>query len=131
MAGILATPARVFAAGGTTKARIRIIYSLHAPKQPGPDWPNVGFDFVPVMDRINRELAQRCVALEFTSSMATGPEQAKKILDDDKTAGVDGYLIVQANCWLQVVQTIAASGKPLTGVEGTVEQINALWQVAR
>jgi len=112
-AGLLAAPARGFAAGGTAKARIRTIYSLHAPKQPGPDWPNVGFDFVPVMDRINRELAQRCLALEFTSSMATGPEQARKILDDDKTAGIDGYLVYQMNAWNRVVQTIATSGKPV------------------
>ena len=31
----------------------------------------------------------------------------------DKTNGIDGYLIYQMNCWNQVVQTIATSGKPV------------------
>ena len=112
-AGLLATPGRVFAAESTGKVRIRIVYSLHAPKQPGPDWPNVGFDFVPVMDRINAELARQCKAFEFISSMATGPEQAQTILDEDKSAAVDGYLVYQMNAWNRVVQTIATSGKPV------------------
>ena len=62
----------VLAAGNENKMRIRIVYSLHAAKQPGPDWPNVGFDFEPVMKRINTTLANRCRGLEFVSSMANG-----------------------------------------------------------
>jgi hypothetical protein len=112
-AGLLVTPARALAAAGAGKVRVRIVYALHAPKQPGPDWPNVGFDFVPVMDRFNGELAKRCPGFEFVSSMAAGAEQAKKILDDDKSAGIDGYLVYQMNAWNQVVQTIATSGKPV------------------
>lgn len=111
-AGLLAVPTRV-AAAGADKVRIRIVYSLHAAKQPQPDWPNVGFDFAPVMERINGELAKRCPGFEFIPSMATGPEQARKILDDDKSAGIDGYLVYQMNAWNQVVQTIATSGKPV------------------
>ena len=38
------------------KIKIRVIYALHGPQQKDPDWPNKGFDFVPVMDRINAEL---------------------------------------------------------------------------
>jgi hypothetical protein len=95
------------------KTRIQIIYSLHAAKQPGPDWPNVGFDFNPVMERINAELTKRCPGFEFVSSMATGPEQAQKILEDDRSAAIDGYLVYQMNCWNRVVQTIAKSDKPV------------------
>jgi len=111
-AGLLATPGRLFAAERSDKVRIRIVYSLHAPKQPGPDWPNIGFDFVPVMEHINTELARQCKGFEFISSMATGPEQAQTILDEDKSA-VDGYLVYQMNAWNRVVQTIATSGKPV------------------
>ncbi len=111
-AGLLTLPSRVVSAG-TGKVRVRIVYSLHAVKQPGPDWPNVGFDFAPVMERINKELTTRRPGFEFVSSMAAGPEQAKKILDEDKSAGIDGYLVYQLNCWNQVVQTIATSGKPV------------------
>lgn len=111
-AGLLSIPSRV-ASAGTGKVRVRIIYSLHAVVQPQPDWPNVGFDFAPVMERISGELARQCPGFEFLSSMATGPEQAQKILDGDKTANIDGYLVYQMNAWNQVVQTIATSGKPV------------------
>ncbi len=93
--------------------RIRIVYSLHAPVQPGPDWPNKGFDFRPVMERISTGLAKQCPGFEFVSSMAAGEEQAKTILDDDKSANIDGYVVAQLNCWNRVVQTIATSGKPV------------------
>jgi hypothetical protein len=106
-------PRPVRAAGNKDKVRIRIVYSLHAVKQPGPDWPNVGFDFEPVMKRINTTLANRYRGFEFVPSMANGPEQAKKILEQDKSGGIDGYLVCQMNCWNRVVQTIATSGKPV------------------
>jgi hypothetical protein len=93
--------------------RIRIIYSLHAEKQPGPDWPNVGFDFGPPMQRINQVLAQECPNLEFVPTLANGPDQAKKILEQDKKGNIDGYLVYQMNCWNRVIQTIATSGKPV------------------
>jgi len=112
-AGLLTGAPVLAAQAGGSKMRIRIIYSLHAPQQPGPDWPNVGFDFRPVMERINTGLAKQCPNLEFVSSLATGPEQAQKILDEDKSAKIDGYLVYQMNCWNRVVQTIATSGKPV------------------
>ena len=112
-AALAATPQRARAVDSNSKVRIRIVYSLHAVKQPGPDWPNVGFDFGPVMKRINKVLANRCRGLEFVTSMATGPEQAKKILEQDKSGDIDGYLVYQMNCWNRVVQTIATSGKPV------------------
>jgi len=102
-----------FPAASSAKPRIRVIYSLHSPQQKQPDWPNLGFDFMPVIERINNQLAKRCAGFEFPWSLATGPEDAKKILDADKAAPVDGYLVYQMNCWNRVVQTIAESGKPV------------------
>lgn len=113
MASALAVPRWLSAAPAPGKLRIRTIYSLHAAQQPGPDWPNKGFDFAPVMDRINRELTKAFPSLEFVSTLATGPEQAKKIVEEDQTAAVDGYIVYQMNCWNQVVQTVAATGKPV------------------
>ncbi|MBN1127271.1 MAG: hypothetical protein JXA82_19880 [Sedimentisphaerales bacterium] len=115
--GSLLTLPETVAGQDDAKMRIRIVYSLHGPQQTGPDWPNVGFDFRPVMDRINRQLTRRCRELELVSSLATGPEQAKEILEKDKTENIDGYVVYQMNCWNQVVQTIAASGKPVLYVD--------------
>ena len=111
--GVMAVPRLLGGEQDAGKVRIRVIYALHAPKQPGPDWPNKGFDFVPVMERIDSELAKRCPGFEFVTSMAQGPDQAKKILEEDKAAPVDGYLVYQMNCWNAVVQTMATSGKPV------------------
>ena len=110
---LLTSSGRLHAAQDDKKVKIRIIYSLHSPKQPGPDWPNVGFDFRPVMKRINADLAEQCKDFEFIWSIAKGPEETKKILERDKSAAIDGYLVYQMNCWNQVVQTVATSGKPV------------------
>lgn len=112
--GALAAPAWLSAAEPGNKMRIRVVYSLHAEKQPRPDWPNSGFDFRPHMDRINNLLAKKCPDFEFVSSMATGEEQARKLLEQDAAAGdIDGYLVYQMNCWNRVVQTMATCGKPV------------------
>ncbi len=99
------------------KMRLRIIYSLHDVVQPGPDWPNVGFDFEPVMERFNTTLADRCQDFEFIPTMASGPEDAEKILLQDKDSDIGGYIVFQMNCWNRVVQTIATAGKPVLYVD--------------
>ncbi len=99
------------------KLKLHIIYSLHDEVQPGPDWPNVGFDFRPVMETFNQALAKNCPEFEFTHSMASGPEDAEKLLKADQDAGTGGYIIFQMNCWNRVVQTFAASGKPVLYVD--------------
>jgi len=95
------------------KTRIRILYSLHAERQAVPDWPNIGFDFVPVMDRINGALSKACPNFEFLPTLAAGEEQARQVLEADRAAAVDGYLVYQMNCWNRVVQTMATSGRPV------------------
>ncbi len=111
-------PAGLFqACGRAEKLKVRVVYALHAVVQPGPDWPNVGFDFQPVMDRTAAVLAKAFPGWDLTTAMAKGPEEAQKILAGDAAAPVDGYIVVQLNCWNRVVQTIAASGKPTLYVD--------------
>ena len=111
-AGLLTTGGRTRAAENDRKLRIRIIYSLHAIRQSRLDWPHAGFDFQPVTDRLEAELAKRCPEFDFVISLASGPEDAGKILKEDESASVDGYLVFQMNCWNPVIQTILTSGKP-------------------
>jgi hypothetical protein len=116
-AGLAGTPSWLNAASrlnpGAGKLKIRVVYALHGPQQEGPDWPNKGFDFVPVMDRINAELARRCPECEFIPTLATGPEQSEKIAAGDKDGAVDGYLVYQMNCWNRVAQVLAKTDKPV------------------
>ena len=95
------------------KLRLRIIYSLHDVVQPQPDWPNVGFDFAPVMDRIQTTLTRHCPEFEFIPTQATGPEDAEKIVNQDQDADIGGYIVFQMNCWNRVVQTVATTSKPV------------------
>ncbi|MBN2409408.1 MAG: twin-arginine translocation signal domain-containing protein [Candidatus Aminicenantes bacterium] len=111
-AGLTGAPKWLRATGGKSP-KIRIIYALHGPKQKVPDWPNVGFDFVPVMERTNAALANRFKDHTFLPVMATGEEQAKKILEADAAEDIDGYIVCQMNCWNRVVQTMVTSDKPV------------------
>jgi len=99
--------------GTDNKFRIRIIYSLHELKQSKPDWPNVGFDFSPFIEKTNTVLKNQFPGFEFLPVLATGTEQAEKIMLQDEKEKIDGYIVYQMNCWNQVVQTIAKSGKPV------------------
>jgi len=99
------------------KLKLHVIYSLHAAVQPGPDWPNVGYDFGPVMENFNRALAASCPEFTFVHSMASGPEETEKIVEMDRDAGVGGYIVFQMNCWNRVAQTIAATAKPVLYVD--------------
>ncbi len=102
-----------YSAPESGKLKIRIIYSLHAPVQTQPDWPNVGFDFRPPMERINSLLKEHFADYEFIPTLATGPEDAEKIVAQDEKEKIDGYIVYQMNCWNRVVQTMAKTGKPV------------------
>lgn len=110
---MISSPGSVAASAGPNKKRVRVLYALHADVQPGPDWPNVGFNFVPVMKEMTSALASGNPDIEFIPSSVPGPEQAKAILQSDKTANIDGYIVMQMNCWNRVVQTMLESGKPV------------------
>lgn len=99
------------------KTRIRVIYSLHAPVQGQPDWPNIGYDFNPAMNNINATLAKNFPDFEFLPAMAKGEKEAENIASQDIPEKIDGYIVYQMNCWNQVVQTIAKLGKPLLYVD--------------
>ena len=111
-AGVMAAPRWLRGAGGKGP-KIRIIYALHGPKQEVPDWPNKGFDFVPVMEKVNTALGNRFKDFTFLPAMAAGEEQAKRILEEDKTGDVDGTIVYQMNCWNRVAQTMVTSGQPV------------------
>ena len=101
----------------TQRMKIRLIYALHDIVQPGPDWPNVGFNFEPVMEHFTTTLTDHCQNFEFVTAMAKGPEEAEKILKMDRSNGVSGYVVFQMNCWNRVVQTIAKSARPVLYVD--------------
>ena len=113
-------PTILVAESCTPKARmkIRVVFALHAPVQAQPDWPNIGFDFNPVMEKMMNALSRGCPKMDFVSSIAEGPEITDKIIAADQDAGnIDGYIVVQMNCWNRVVQQLVVTGKPVLYVD--------------
>ncbi|MBN2294242.1 MAG: hypothetical protein JXM70_17575 [Pirellulales bacterium] len=113
--GAMAVPkAGLFAADGAKKKRIRLIYALLADVQTKATWPNVGFEFVPVMERMTKALVAGRPEIEFIPTKVNDPEQAKAILEKDKSADIDGYLVIHFNNRMHcVIHTLLTSGKPI------------------
>jgi hypothetical protein len=103
--------------GQKKRLKIRILYSIHSVVQAIPDWPNLGFDFGPAMERVTSELTAHFRNMEFIPVSAKGPEDAERIVEEDKNNPVDGYLVYQMNCWNQVLQTVVRTGKPVLYVD--------------
>ena len=109
-------PAILATEGCTTKPgmKVRVVFALHAPVQMQPDWPNVGFDFNPVMEKIMNALIAGCRGIEFVQSMVNGPEATEQLIAADQAEGnINGYLVVQMNCWNQAMQQLCETGKPV------------------
>jgi hypothetical protein len=112
-AGYMGVPAWLRRVPRGKSLRLRIVYALHGPRQEVPDWPNKGFNFVPVMERTTAELSNRFKDFTFLPALATGEEQARKLLEEDESGAIDGYIVYQMNCWNRVAQTFVTSGKPV------------------
>ena len=96
------------------KMTVRVVFALHEPVQNRPDWPNIGFDFNPVMEKIMNALTAGCPKINFVQSMVNGAPAAEKLRDEDLAAGnIDGYLVVQMNCWNHAVKQLCETGKPV------------------
>jgi len=112
-AGLWAAPGAGRSAGPVGKLRLKVVYALHAMVQPKPDWPNLGFDFAPVIERINAALAQAFPEVEFLPVTATGPRAAERILLEDAFSDIDGYIVYHMNAWKVVAPVLATARKPL------------------
>jgi L-fucose isomerase-like protein len=81
-------------------------------KQDRPTWPRIGYDMSGEIERVTQHLKRRCPEVEFLPALAHGAEDAKKLLAAGEADRIDGYIVYQMNNWVQVMQTIVASGKP-------------------
>ncbi|MGL6226992.1 MAG: hypothetical protein ACRC10_10265 [Thermoguttaceae bacterium] len=93
------------------KKTVRVFFALHSDVQKQPDWPNIGFDFRPVIKEYMDALQKGSPDLNFVASLANGPESADQIIAKDGKE-VIGYIVFQMNCWNQVLQSTLATQKP-------------------
>lgn len=99
------------------EVRLRLLFALHGPVQDRPDWPNLGFDFRPVMEKYLSILEKGLPEFSFLVSTASSPEEAATILAEDRDKQIDGYVVFQLNCWNRVVQPAVETGKPVLYVD--------------
>ncbi|MGB4704454.1 MAG: hypothetical protein WBI18_05200 [Candidatus Saccharicenans sp.] len=97
--------------------KLRLFFALHALKQDRPDWPNLGFDFRPVIEKYVSILEKRLPEFSFLISTVSGPEETATILEADREKNIDGYVVFQLNCWNRVVQPAVETGKPVLYVD--------------
>jgi len=102
---------------GSKKLNIRIIYVLHEPVQPVPDWPNIGYDFTWEMNNFVSAMRKQFPKFIFITNLAAGQEDAEKIVARESDDGIDGYIVYQMNTQNQVVQHIAKSSKPILYID--------------
>ena len=94
--------------------KVRVVFVLHSPVQEQPDWPNIGFDFNPVMEKIMNALTKGCRGIGFVQSMVNGAEATEQLIAADQAEGdIDGYIVVQMNCWNQAIGQLCETGKPV------------------
>jgi hypothetical protein len=116
-AGMMAAPGLVRAAKPGGKMRIRVIYALSDLVQKSFDWPNVGFDFAPVIERYNNTLTNAFPDIEFLPVIARGISKANLILLSDLGKDIDGYIVVQMNSWKLPIHAVASVNKPVLFVQ--------------
>ncbi len=94
------------------RPRVRLIFACFTLKQERPTWPHIGYDFAADIERVAGALKQLCPGVEFLVAVAHGPDDAQQLLAAGEADRIDGYIVYQMNNWVQVMQTIVASGQP-------------------
>ncbi|MBO7654904.1 MAG: hypothetical protein J6U40_08270 [Kiritimatiellae bacterium] len=93
--------------------KVRLVFSIWDEVQVKKTWPNVGFDFRPVMKNITDALNAGVPGVAFLPGMAFDAKGAAAILAEDGKAGdVKGYLVIQMNSWPNALAGIVQAGKP-------------------
>ncbi len=96
--------------------KIRIVYAaVSADVSTQPFWPHVGFDFRPVMEKMNEALKAKGIA--FVTALATGQADAEKLVQQDRDNDIGGYIVYQMSLGSDIIQTMAMTGKPVLFVD--------------
>jgi len=97
------------------RPRVRLVFACFALKQERPTWPHIEYDFTGDVEQVTEALRRLSPQVEFLPAVVHGPDDATKLLAADKADAIDAYIVYHMNNWVQVMQTIIASGKPSPG----------------
>lgn len=94
------------------QAKVRLIFACWALVQDRPTWPHIGHDMRPAIEQVSTQLPQLCPEVKFLPTVCHSPEEAEKILAEDKASDIDGYIVYHMNNWIRVMYPVVQSGKP-------------------
>ena len=87
------------------KVRLIFAYYRDGEIQNQPDWPNVGYDFRPVMKNIADTLNWQVKGIEFLPVHCANEADAVKVMEKDNTNDeIVGYAIVNLNGWTTCIR---------------------------
>ena len=98
--------------------KVRVVFATHGSIAEEACWPNIAFDFSPVMEKYMNALTTGCPKIEFVQSMIGNAEQEKKLVEDDNARNdIDGYILVHLVCDVRVINHLVGTGKPFLYVD--------------
>jgi hypothetical protein len=97
------------------RPKVRLVYT-YVPST-GPIWPNIGYDFDKRKKELTDKLTGGCPNIELLPTTVMNGGEAKKLLEEDKDKGIDGYLVYMLGIWTGAPQAIGAAGKPTLFVD--------------
>ena len=98
--------------------KVRVVFAAHSPVAEEACWPNIAFDFKPVMEKYMNAWTIGCPGIEFVQSMIANVEQEKKLVEEDNTRGdIDGYIMVHLVCDVRFIDNLIGTGKPFLYVD--------------
>ena len=96
------------------KMKVRVVFELDTlePVLARQGWPNIGYNFAPMIERTMSALNSRCEGIDFIASIAQANGDNPFIAEDAATGNIDGYFVfpLVSN---GAVHTILQSGKPV------------------
>jgi len=110
---MLTRPGLSAATSSGRKIRLRLVHVIDGLVQPKANWPNLGFDFRPGMEKVNHALENALPQFEFLHSTVASAVQAQALLLRDLGRRIDGYIIHQMTLWKFTTGIFAATGKPV------------------
>lgn len=94
--------------------KVRVIYAYHKDGeiQAKPDWPNVGYDFRPVMKNMTDALNLQVKGIEFVPTQCVRAADARKVVQaDNANDEFVGFIFVQLNCWNSCIECFDSTSK--------------------
>jgi len=97
------------------KMNVRLVFVTPGITTEEPCWPNIAYNFSPVIEKMSNTLTNECPEINFTQSIVGSAKQAENILLGDKARGdIDGYLVIHLVSKVHnVIDPFVGSGKPV------------------